>query len=469
MRKLATTVACAALCAGCASAPTGRSRDAHLLWGKAPEGREISAVEKAGPFWEKVETADGARRESWRPLLHTRIEAAEPGTALSEWFWPLYSRSERAGQSAWRLLIFSGMDKDGADESSPQDRTWLFPLWFSGTAKTGEDYAALFPLGGTIREMYYDRISFVLFPFYVEWDRNGNHAWSALWPIVQRQTGPRRDATRIFPFWGRSKFDGHYDASFVLWPFWTQAEHVGVNPGSDWMLWPLVGHVSRTNENAWYALPPFFSHARGRGKTPEYRKTWAPWPLVLVQDDADHHRRRVLPFWAKRWRTDGKAEARTVLWPFWNDRELRTDSVRASEWTLFPILHSSTTMRADPSAPDGFALEEKYMRAWPLWSRRYDDARRYTRIPDFSLQKREGPLERNLLGMFTLYTRGENTGADGSPRRVDHELLWGLFRSGKTEGGAREWSLLGGLLGRSGEPDGRTVWRLLWIPIRGGG
>lgn len=460
---LASWPAVALLCGGCASAPTGRARDAHLLWGRPAEGRKISGARKAGPFWEEVRTEDGARRESWRPLLHTRVEAAEPGVALSEWLWPLYSRSERAGQTAWRFLIFSGMEKDASGETSPQDRTWLFPFWFSGTAKTGEDYAALFPLGGTIREMYYDRISFALFPLWATWDRNGNHTWSALWPIVQRQTGPRRDATRIFPLWGRSKFDGHYDASFVLWPFWTQAEHVGVNPGSDWMLWPLAGHVSRADENAWYVLPPFFSHASGRGKTPEYRKTWAPWPLVLLRDDEDAHARRFFPFYGRRWREDGKASLRVVLWPFWSDRQSVTRTRRVSEWSLFPVFHASTAERADESAPGGYALEERYVRAWPFWSRRYDPARRYTRIPDFSFQKREGPLERNLLGMFTLYTRGENTGADGAPRRVDREWLWGLFRDGEGGDGEWNWSLFGGLLGRSGRAGGPSRWRVLWL------
>ena len=103
------------------------------------------------------------------------------------------------------------------------------------------------------------------------------------------------------------------------------------------------------------------------------------------------------------------------------------------------------------------------MRAWPFWSRRYDPARRYTRIPDFSFQKREGPLERNLLGMFTLYTRGENTGADGAPRRVDREWLWGLFRDGEGGDGEWNWSLFGGLLGRSGHAGGPSRWRVLWL------
>lgn len=464
--KAAAAIACAmaaGFICGCASPPTGMARDAHLTWKGDPGARKIAQVRKAGPFWEQVSTADGARRESWRPLLHTRIEASEPGTALSEWFWPIYSRSERAGQTAWRFLVFSGMTKDETQRTSVQERTWLFPFWFSGTSKQGDDYAALFPLGGSIREMYYDKISFALFPAWVAWERNGNRSWSVLWPVIQRQTGPRRDAIRIFPLWGRSHFEDHYDASFVLWPLWTESRRVGVNPGTEWMLWPLVGHATSVNESAWYFLPPFFSYARGRGKTPMYRKTWAPWPLVLVADDKTGHRRRFLPFWSHRWRSDGKAETHTVMWPFWSDRKLDTDEWRQREWTLFPVYHSSLSEKADPGAEGGYSLQERYTRVWPLWSRRYDDSRRFTKIPDFSLQKRAGPLERNLLGMFTLYTRGENTGADGEKKRVDHEALWGLWRSGHGDGGEWDWSLLGGFAALSRKDGGPLKWRLLWL------
>ena len=80
---------------------------------------------------------------------------------------------------------------------SPQDRTWLFPFWFSGTSKAGDPYAALFPIHGSIREMYWERIGFTLFPLWVTWDRNDSHTWSVLWPFVQRQKGPKRDAVLL--------------------------------------------------------------------------------------------------------------------------------------------------------------------------------------------------------------------------------------------------------------------------------
>ena len=55
------------------------------------------------------------------------------------------------------------------------------------------------------------------------------------------------------------------------------------------------------------------------------------------------------------------------------------------------------------------------------------------------------------------------TGADGAPRRVDREWLWGLFRDGEGGDGEWNWSLFGGLLGRSGRAGGPSRWRVLWL------
>ena len=99
---------------------------------------------------------------------------------------------------------------------------------------------------------------------------------------------------------------------------------------------------------------------------------------------------------------------------------------------------------------------------------------RLVKIPDLSFRKREGQLERNLLGMFTLYTRGETE----NPRRVDHEALWGALRRGygeryaatrvwplydsREEADVWHWTFLWGLLGRSGRA-GRSAWHYLWF------
>lgn len=472
----------ALLLCGCASAPTGHMRDAHLLWNSEPAEREVVDYEQFGPFWERVETVDGAVRRSVRPLLWTDIATRDREVQTTEWLWPIYSQTRRGDSISRRFLFFFNLDKNLRDPDA-QGRLWLAPFWFSGRTRGGEDYAALFPFYGTIREMWWDRIDFTMFPFWVTWDKNGNHTWSVLWPFVQHQVGPRREAWRIVPFWGHtvSERDG-LDARFVLWPFWTQATHSARNPGHDWMLWPFVGRVDRQDESAWYVLPPVFTFSHGRDRLSYYRKITCPWPLVMIKDTDKSHSRTVFPFWMHRWSTDGAIDSRVVLWPFWRQIDVKMPTRHMENTTLFPIFHRSVLHSVDPETKEE-TLDEDYMRVWPFYSRRYDPDHRLVKWPDFSLSKRAGPLERNLLGMLTLYTRGETA----EPYyRVDHEALWGLVRRGygedysatavqpffsrRREGDSRSWSILGGLVGRESR-GGESRWRYLWFfgGLRDGG
>ena len=111
----------ATLLSGCASPTTGRVRDAHLLWSGDPATRKIASVRQAGPFYERVETADGTSRSSIRPFIRTKIEAPSQDATHLEVLWPLYARETRGRESAWRFLVFFGMDKDFGDGDAPLD------------------------------------------------------------------------------------------------------------------------------------------------------------------------------------------------------------------------------------------------------------------------------------------------------------------------------------------------------------
>ena len=111
LRRLAVLLAPLALAAGgCASPTTGRVRDAHLLWSPPPGQKEVASYEQLGPFWERVETPDGAVRRSVRPFVWTDVRSAEEGVSHTEVLWPLYSVDRRADQVSWRVLCFFGMD-----------------------------------------------------------------------------------------------------------------------------------------------------------------------------------------------------------------------------------------------------------------------------------------------------------------------------------------------------------------------
>ena len=87
-------------------------------------------------------------------------------------------------------------------------------------------------------------------------------------------------------------------------------------------------------------------------------------------------------------------------------------------------------------------LTLSYTRVWPLASHIDAEGRSVLRVPDFSVTRRQGPMERNFLGVFTLYTYG----ADAGENRTENDLLWGFLRWGN-------------------DTNGRYLSRLFWVSL----
>ncbi len=460
-------------CAGCSTPTTGRVRDVHLLYSRNSETRQITEVDELGPFYERVHTASGSERVTYRPFLHTRITDVTNTAERLEYFWPIFGSNRRENALSWRFLLCFGADPDTTDPESAY-RTWALPFWFQGRTKQGEDYAALFPLYGTIRNIFWDRIHFALFPLWLEYDRGGYNSWSVLWPIISRTTGKSGSGFKIFPLYGQMEKSGKEKTKFVLWPFWTSGRYFDRNPGKSWMLFPVVGRVDRASESAWMILPPFFTVSQGQGKLDYYRKINCPWPFVRIVDDQNEHRRYYWPLWGRHYRDDDTFDACWALWPFYRSRVATRAGIRERSRSVFPIYHHSES-RSDANQDAVYETEvETFTRVWPLFSSRADATHSFTKIPDLGFSKRNSVLDRNLLGMFTLYTRGETT----EPQQVDHTALWGAVRRGygelhtatrvwplydsKRADTAWHWSVFCGMLGREGR-GAKSSWRYLWF------
>jgi hypothetical protein len=214
-------------------------------------------------------------------------------------------------------------------------------------------------------------------------------------------------------------------------------------------------------ESSWYLLPPFFQVTLGRGRNAGQRRILAPWPLVRIEDSKDRHKRMVWPLYATTWSDEHRNTH--LLWPLFRYTSLRSGASVRRHWSLAPLFHRSVqqTRSSGSGAESPPESRTTYTRLWPLFSALHRDGHAFLRIPDFSLQRRVGALERNLLQMGTLYTRGEDDTA-----RVEHDLLWGLLRWGRDPRGLRDvrlwplfawtrdtteerrarWSMLGGCL-----------------------
>ncbi len=481
VRPLAASFAAGLLAAGCAGPRVGQRIDARTPREAAVT---LTEVRRAGPFYERVVTSTGDVRTSLRPFLWTRIEVPSEQARLREVLWPLYSDRARAERFAWRFLLAYGADFDVNDPAS-RHYTWVLPFWFHGRNAEGRRYAALFPVGGTLRDfLTYDRIRFALFPLWIETLKRDVRGRNWLWPIFARIDGGGQSGWRVFPLAGRRRKEGDWDRHFVLWPIWTYARyHREPTAGTMWVLMPLFGRAERGVESYWTLLPPFFHYTRGRGRNEGYRRLLAPWPLVRIEDSPTVRKRHFWPLYARTERLGGRGRETHVLWPLFRHSLTHTRFETREAWSLAPLLHWATLERRSAAADAPPRRVSGYGRLWPLFSHVEHEGHRVLRIPDFSLQRRVDALERNLLGMATLYTRG----SEPDRGRVEHDLLWGLLYRRTGQDGIRglrlgplwtshsdagsdasSWRILGGLLGRDRQ-GGSGRWRV-WSALdpRGG-
>ncbi|MBN2786541.1 MAG: hypothetical protein JXR25_17120 [Pontiellaceae bacterium] len=383
------------------------------------------------PFHEEIQSDRGAHFEAWRPFYSSSVETER---WRKDYLWPIYTRKGFKDETYSRLLFF-GYSLDFSPETE-RDRTWILPFYFQGTDAAGENYFALFPLGGTIHEFLgRDRLSFVLFPLYAESSINDLHTTSILWPVGSKTSGEGVSRFRVWPFYGSSSLEGEYQKRFVLWPIYSSVRYTNErNPGGGFILMPIYGRVvSEQGRNQWF-VPPLFRFSEGRGQ----RLIHAPYPFVQWSD-GDVYKRYYWPIYGKK--EVGTLRRQFWCWPvIWNSRVQLVDQEQ-HRFVIIPVFQSesilATGSKDDVEVGD---VVERYWKAWPLmsWERHGKDTR-FRMLELWPLRDTPG-VERNWAPIWTLYRREKVDDTTG------HHLLWGLYRQSRGEASV-EWSLLKGLLG----------------------
>jgi hypothetical protein len=435
-------------------------------WDTDLEGRQ--RFRALGPLVEWRRGPEGDSLWAVRPLA-SRV--SQPRRDRDVWYllWPLVSYRTLGPQSDLSALALHVHDADRFRAGS-RGRAWLLPFFFVGRDARGGVYAAVFPLGGTLRDFLgRDQTAFVLFPLYSFSTLKDLRTHDVLWPVFSFTAGEQVRRYRVFPLYGRATRRGHSDKRFVLWPFWTSVRYdVPGARGRGFLLFPLIGHIRLENQESWTVLPPFFRWSRAEGLT----RAHLPWPFIQTAS-GDARQFYLWPFWGRR---VGPDEDRCfVLWPFWKQSVVRTPGRSVTRSFLAPVLYSETR-RAAPAGAGATNVVGRHVRLWPLFDYGREGERVRLRALNLWPSREAPPIEANWAPLWTLYAHRRIGGAS------EDELLWGLYRrrraaDGSTRGsvfpvarwgagppaaGRREWSLLEGLAGygRDGE---KRLYRLLYV------
>lgn len=418
-----------------------------------------------GPVYQHIDGPGESRFIALRPL-YSRITDAAGERTRSEYLWPLASSKTFKNMRDTRFLVWYAQDDDRMDADS-RYRVWLLPIYFQGRSRDGQAYAALFPLGGAIREfLWQDEIYFALFPLWSYSRVNDAETTCLLWPIVSWTHGGSEDKFRVFPLYGYASKEDAYDKHFVLWPIWTYARyHYPESSGASYILFPLYGRTDLTDQQTWMFLPPLFRFTRGDRRNVVY----APWPFYQrVMGDMD--KLYLWPFWGRK--SADNTDSSFFLWPLFHAWTTERPDRTIRQFRFIPFYHHAvTTADANP----GGAPVESYHQIWPLFSReqRGDDHR--LRLLSLWPARNHGPIERNWAPLWRLFEyRTHDEGAYS-------ELLWGLYRyqreredeyrvqlyplynwRKKGENDVYAWSLLKGLFGYE-KKGAQKQYRLLWL------
>lgn len=436
----------------------------------ASSGSDSSACDTArglGPVLEHSERGGTNRLVAVRPFFVHESDARSGKESLDV-LWPVGHFSWWHNETDWRFLVAYYHDPNSADSASAY-RFWLLPLVAMGRSTTGEDYGALFPLGGRIDNWFgRDRVEFVLFPLYWHSELNDLRTDHFLWPFISRTTGDDLYRFRVFPFYARSEKKGVGEHRSILWPFWSTVRYDRPGArGSGYMLFPFYGHAKTECSETWMFLPPFFRHSTGKAGTENIYL----WPFIQTRTSKEEDKLYVWPLYGRR--TTERENRRFWLWPLiWNRTETRSDRF-VNRVSVFPVFHSENTRLKKKDEP----VVDRYVSIWPLGSyeRIREDYKR-VRFPDLWPFRNTAPIERNLTPWWTFY-KYERT-----PVGRENEFLWGLIHWGVETNGAssgsifplaswgrgdkdaktKNWDFLKGMVGYRHDEAG-TDWRLLYF------
>ena len=415
-----------------------------------------------GPFFETIRDPVGRTFSALRPFFSKSVDP-EKNHERKDYLWPLASAGHYENRLTWRVLLVYGRNWD--TEAPSRHRWLLFPLIAHGRDSQGDQFFALMPFGGEVREMFWkDSIRFVLFPLYMSTQVNEQVSRSVLWPIISWTHGDGTKRFRIFPFYGHSKEKDKWTRRFVLWPFWSSVRYeYPEEQGKGFVLFPLFGKVNTNKQKSWMVIPPFIRSTKGE----DHREIMAPWPFVQYKRTPDTKKFYLWPLWGHR--TSESLDTSFVLWPFIRKQELRRSAAALRSFYLFPFIahqaeHIPDTTVLEPAGeasepqPDitqQTTVRKRYLKLWPLMSyQREEDASRLRILELWPFRRMRG-VEQNWSAFWTLYER------DRIGSQVETELLWGLYRRQKAKDGNRSTSIFP-LFDHAVHPDQETKkWSLL--------
>lgn len=395
----------------------------------------------AGPFLFGKPAEDGGKASGFRPFYVTR-QNAHGLTVETTVLYPLFFYRTDGEVFNWSVLdlINRSGRADGAPATPAEKRETfdIWPFWFSRQTGSPEtSYHALFPVAGTITQRFgKDRLSWTLWPLYLEATAHGTTTTSTPWPFVRTTRGAAHGFA-LWPLFGRLAKPGAFDRRFWLWPF---AWHNTIQPADDapagtpatrqFGILPFYARDQRAGFLDEIFLWPFFGYTE-RTMPYHYHETRYLWPF-LVQGRGDN---RLVNRWGPFYTHSViKGMDKTwVLWPFVREAHWTDAGITQTKTQFFFFLYWSLDQRI-AARPERAHATKTFL--WPFFSK-WDNGAGHRQFQALSPIEVFFPgnerVRQSWTPLFALYRYDHRAPDDES-----HDLLWGAI-TWRRESGHREF------------------------------
>jgi len=417
------------------------------------------------PVFESIRS-DEMRSVTVRPLFDVSSNRREP-TRRVDVLYPFFKwQTLEDGSLRWWLMPIAYYMRDVDTNGRSETDMALLPVLFVGSSSDGtEDYLAVFPVGGTMKQFFnLDKIAFVAFPAYLYLERGDYTSRSVLWPVFAAGKGTQESAWRVWPLYGERRVDDTLVYRTVLWPIYSQWHK---DDSTSVLVFPLYHTMRSETHELWSVVPPLFSY--DVKPADQFRRWRMPWPIVEVVRSETERTTRVWPLWGRRDRP--RRTSSFILWPAFTSDETEDDDGSREIRRRFLLCGLSETVEDEETGP-----VERYLQFWPLfhWTASAEPAQTEFNIlsplwfrhgadrfwsmygPFWTLYRHEsrddGTVADHVLGRIVTYERAPHR------KRVS---VWPLFAYTR-EDGSREIELFKGLWKSRRGPAGREL-RMLWF------
>lgn len=435
-------------------------------------------TEFAGPF---VERWQRPAETGWavRPLVLRRYLLDDDYDREHFFFLhPLFNRYTYRDGYAWNIMSIIKGDRSEDHRKDGFKRFEITPLIFYQRGFPPDlDYAGVFPLYGTIRQrLFYNRISWVMFPLYAAFENEGETTRHLPFPFVQWRTGPEQahHGAALWPVYGQFEYPGVYSHRFALWPIFFR-HHDDIGNEYERLriaVLPFYYGEDKANLKSRTVVWPFFGYTRQTD--PDYRENRYFWPFLVQGRGEELYINRWAPIYTDR--RQFAARNNWWLWPLLNRKQTEYENLDSETWRFFYVLYWRMTQTARTGRDNPPQASKTHL--WPLFSHWNDgqDRRQWQVFSPLEPLFMTDAVTRDLYSpLFAVY-RGER-----SPGHSRHRFLFSLLTTERfpdggrftlgpvldlqTRESSRGFSLLHGLIERMDRGDGAR-WRLLWTPLQ---